>query len=115
MRKSLQRLQMDFVDIVCTSRFRLSRPNRSVAEPKRISFLYVDAHRPDKHTPMEEVVRAFNHLIHTGQAIYWGTSEWSSEEIMDAWRIADKLSKPPSRTCSNLMRFSILTLSPDPL
>jgi hypothetical protein len=38
MRKSLQRLQMDFVDIVCTSRFRLSHPNRSVAESKRTSL-----------------------------------------------------------------------------
>ena len=41
---------------------------------------------------MEEVVRAFNYLIQTGQALYWGTSEWSSEEITDAWRVADKLS-----------------------
>lgn len=60
----------------------------------------VDAHRPDKHTPMEEVVRGFNHLIHTGQALYWGTSEWSSEEIMDAWRIADKLSKSTRHVAS---------------
>lgn len=66
MRKSLKRLQMDYVDLVY-------------------------AHRPDRHTPMEEVVRAFNHLINTGQAMYWGTSEWSAEEIQDAWRVADKL------------------------
>lgn len=62
---------------------------------------------------MEEVVRAFNHLIHTGQAVYWGTSEWSSEEIMDAWRIADKLSElQPDMHI--LIRCSILTPSPDP-
>ncbi|EJD52428.1 Aldo/keto reductase [Auricularia subglabra TFB-10046 SS5] len=67
MRKSLKRLQMDYVDLVY-------------------------AHRPDRSTPMEEVVRAFNHLINTGQAMYWGTSEWSAEEIQDAWRVADKLS-----------------------
>lgn len=66
MRKSLKRLDMDYVDLVY-------------------------AHRPDKHTPMEEVVRAFNHLISTGQTLYWGTSEWSAEEIADAWRVADKL------------------------
>ncbi|TDL16730.1 voltage-dependent potassium channel, beta subunit [Rickenella mellea] len=65
MRNSLKRLQLDYVDLVY-------------------------AHRPDKHTPMEEVVRAFNYLINTGQALYWGTSEWSAEEIADAWRVADK-------------------------
>jgi len=66
MRKSLKRLQMDHVDLVY-------------------------AHRPDQHTPMEEVVRAFNYLVNSGQAHYWGTSEWSAEEITDAWRVADKL------------------------
>ncbi|KAM7218724.1 dihydroceramide delta(4)-desaturase [Rhypophila decipiens] len=55
---------------------------------------YVDliyAHRPDRHAPMEETVRAFNHLIDTGKALYWGTSEWSADEIAQAWRYADKL------------------------
>jgi aryl-alcohol dehydrogenase-like predicted oxidoreductase len=57
-------------------------------------FFAVDlifAHRPDRNTPMEETVRAFNHIIDTGKALYWGTSEWNPEEIADAWRIADKL------------------------
>ena len=49
------------------------------------------AHRPDAHTPMEEVVRAFNHIIDTGKAFYWGTSEWSAEQIQDAHRVAEKL------------------------
>lgn len=40
---------------------------------------------------MEETVRAFNHLISTGKAFYWGTSEWSADEIAQAWRYADKL------------------------
>lgn len=40
---------------------------------------------------MEETVRAFNHLIDTGKAFYWGTSEWNPEEIAAAWRVADKL------------------------
>lgn len=40
---------------------------------------------------MEETVRAFNHIINTGKAFYWGTSEWSAEEISSAWRYADKL------------------------
>lgn len=61
---------------------------------KRLDLPYVDivyAHRPDRDTPMEEVVRGFNYLIDTGKAFYWGTSEWSASEISDAWRIADKL------------------------
>jgi len=40
---------------------------------------------------MEEIVRAFNHLIDTGKAFYWGTSEWDADEIATAWRVADRL------------------------
>ncbi|KAF7717449.1 Uncharacterized protein PECH_000382 [Penicillium ucsense] len=61
---------------------------------QRLNLPYVDivyAHRPDRDTPMDEVVRGFNHLINTGKAFYWGTSEWTASEISDAWRIADKL------------------------
>ena len=64
------------------------------ASLKRLDLEYVDliyAHRPDRHTPMEETVRAFNHLIDQGKAFYWGTSEWSADEIAQAWRYADKL------------------------
>jgi voltage-dependent potassium channel beta subunit len=52
---------------------------------------YVDllfAHRPDIHTPIEETVRAMNHVIKQGKAFYWGTSEWSSQEIMQAYAFA---------------------------
>lgn len=64
------------------------------ASLKRLSLDYVDliyAHRPDRRTPIEETVRAFNHLINTGKAMYWGTSEWNADEIAQAWRYADKL------------------------
>lgn len=64
------------------------------ASLKRMNLDYVDliyAHRPDRHTPIEETVRAFNHLINTGKAMYWGTSEWNADEIAQAWRYADKL------------------------
>lgn len=64
------------------------------ASLSRLGLEYVDliyAHRPDRLTPMEETVRAFNHLINTGKAFYWGTSEWSADEIAQAWRYADKL------------------------
>lgn len=49
------------------------------------------AHRPDRNTPIEETVRAFNHLIDTGKAFYWGTSEWNAEEIASAWGCAQRL------------------------
>lgn len=64
------------------------------ASLKRLQLDYVDlifAHRPDRYTPIEETVRAFNHLITTGKALYWGTSEWNADEIAQAWRYADKL------------------------
>jgi len=61
---------------------------------KRLDLDYVDivfAHRADTHTPMEETVRAFNWIIDQGYAFYWGTSEWSAEEIRQAHDIAEKL------------------------
>lgn len=59
--ESLERLQMDYVDIVF-------------------------AHRPDEGVPMAEVVRTFNYMIDTGKAFYWGTSEWSAVQIEEAHR-----------------------------
>ncbi|KAG0652586.1 Potassium voltage beta 1 [Hyphodiscus hymeniophilus] len=64
------------------------------ASLERLGLEYVDliyAHRPDRNTPIEETVRAFNHVINTGKAFYWGTSEWNADEIATAWRYADKL------------------------
>ena len=68
---SLQRLQLDHVDLVF-------------------------CHRPDPETPIEETVWAMHDIIRSGKALYWGTSEWSAAEIMAAWQIADKqhLAKP---------------------
>ncbi|KAF2798122.1 Aldo/keto reductase [Melanomma pulvis-pyrius CBS 109.77] len=66
----------------------------TAASLARLQLTYVDilyAHRPDRHTPIEETVRAFNHLINTGQALYWGTSEWMASEIEEAWAVADRL------------------------
>ncbi len=57
----------------------------------RMGVEYMDlifAHRPDIHTPIEETVRAFNHVINQGKAFYWGTSEWSAQQIMQAYAIA---------------------------
>ncbi|ORX40639.1 putative voltage-gated potassium channel beta-2 subunit [Kockovaella imperatae] len=64
--KSLENLQLDYVDIVF-------------------------AHRPDVTVPMEETVRAFNHVIDTGKAFYWGTSEWTPMQIQQAIEIARRL------------------------
>ncbi|KIW80332.1 hypothetical protein Z517_06947 [Fonsecaea pedrosoi CBS 271.37] len=61
---------------------------------KRLQLDYVDliyCHRPDRHTPIEETVRAMNYIINTGKAFYWGTSEWNSEEIAMAWACAERL------------------------
>jgi voltage-dependent potassium channel beta subunit len=58
---------------------------------KRLQTEYVDlvfAHRPDIHTPIEETVRAFDHVINQGKAFYWGTSEWDAAQIMEAYAVA---------------------------
>jgi len=68
---SLERLQTDFVDVIY-------------------------CHRPDPATPIEETVWAMHDIVTSGKAIYWGTSEWSAEEIRGAIEIAERhhLHKP---------------------
>lgn len=61
---------------------------------ERLQVDYLDlyfCHRPDKSTPIEEVVWTMNHLIQQGKILYWGTSEWSGAEIMEAHMIAKEL------------------------
>ncbi|KAF2840140.1 Aldo/keto reductase [Patellaria atrata CBS 101060] len=61
---------------------------------ERLQLDYVDllyCHRPDRLTPMEEIVRTMNELILRGKIFYWGTSEWNAADIQLAWRVADKL------------------------
>lgn len=58
---------------------------------QRLQVEYLDmyfCHRPDKNTPILETVWAMNHLIQQGKVLYWGTSEWSAVEIMEAHRVA---------------------------
>src|SRR6202049_2915889 len=58
---------------------------------KRLQVDYLDlffCHRPDPHTPIEETVRAMSDLIHQGKVLYWGTSEWSAQEITQAHAVA---------------------------
>jgi len=68
---SLERLQVDFIDLIF-------------------------CHRPDPNTPIEETVWAMSDIIASGKALYWGTSEWSADEIRAAWEIAERhhLRKP---------------------
>ena len=66
---------------------------------ERLGMKYVDflfCHRPDPETPIEETVWAMHDIISSGKALYWGTSEWSAEQIRQAWETADKhnLRKP---------------------
>lgn len=65
---------------------------------KRLKLDYVDvvfAHRPDPETPMEEIVRAFDHVVNRGWSFYWGTSEWSAAQIAEAQGIAARLGLIP--------------------
>lgn len=58
---------------------------------KRMQTDYVDlifCHRPDLHAPIEETVRAMDQVIRSGKAFYWGTSEWSADQIREAYRVA---------------------------
>lgn len=60
---------------------------------QRLQVDYLDmffCHRPDKKTPVEETVWAMNHLIQQGKVLYWGTSEWSGVEIMEAHKVAQQ-------------------------
>ncbi len=58
---------------------------------ERLQVDYLDlffCHRPDKNTPIEETVWAMHNLITQGKILYWGTSEWSAQEIMEAHMVA---------------------------
>ena len=65
---------------------------------KRLQVDYLDlffCHRPDSSTPIEETVRAMDDLVHQGKILYWGTSEWSAAEIMQAHGLAKELGLTP--------------------
>ena len=66
---------------------------------KRMGLDFIDlvyCHRSDPHTPIEETVWAMSDMITQGKALYWGTSEWSADDIRTAWSIAERhhLHKP---------------------
>jgi voltage-dependent potassium channel beta subunit len=58
---------------------------------RRLQVDYLDlyfCHRPDPETPVEETVRAMTELIYRGDILYWGTSEWSAQQLMEAYAVA---------------------------
>ncbi len=60
---------------------------------KRLRVDYLDlffCHRPDKETPIAETVWSMHNLITQGKILYWGTSEWSAQEIMEAHMVAER-------------------------
>ncbi|EFP78335.2 uncharacterized protein PGTG_04291 [Puccinia graminis f. sp. tritici CRL 75-36-700-3] len=62
-----------------------------MASLKRLQLRYVDvvhAHRPDPTVPIFETVWAFDYLVRNGHALYWGTSEWSAQQIQEAVTVA---------------------------
>ncbi len=66
---------------------------------ERFGLDFVDllfCHRSDPETPIEETVWAMSDIVSSGKALYWGTSEWSADEIRAAWDVADRhhLHKP---------------------
>jgi len=65
---------------------------------RRLQLDYVDllfCHRPDPNTPIEETVLAMDYLIRSGFVFYWGTSEWTAEQIESAFKAAERLNCIP--------------------
>ncbi|PIK16733.1 aldo/keto reductase [Halobacteriovorax sp. JY17] len=65
---------------------------------KRFKLDYLDlyyCHRPDVDTPIIETLRAMHTLIMQGKILYWGTSEWSAEQITEAYTLAERYHLTP--------------------
>ncbi|MGN6151573.1 MAG: potassium channel beta subunit family protein [Lysobacteraceae bacterium] len=65
---------------------------------RRLQVDYLDlyyCHRPDVDTPIEETVRAMHDLVAQGKVMYWGTSEWSAQQLTEAWAVAKELRITP--------------------
>jgi voltage-dependent potassium channel beta subunit len=67
---------------------------------RRLRVDYLDlyfCHRPDIDTPVEETVWAMHNLVSQGKVLYWGTSEWSAQQLTEAWGVARSQNlTPPS-------------------
>ncbi len=79
------------------------------ASLRRLGTDYLDlhqCHRPDPDTPIEETVGAYEDLIRQGKLLYWGVSEWSAAQIVEACRVAQ--ARHAYRPISNQPQYSIL-------
>ena len=120
MGEALAQLQWNRLDYVVSSKFFWGLDRGSADQPringrdtlnrkyllqavdgslKRMKLDCIDliyCHRADPHTPVDETVWAMHNLIEQGKALYWGTSEWSADEIRTAWDVAERhhLHKP---------------------
>jgi voltage-dependent potassium channel beta subunit len=83
---------------------------------KRLQVDYLDlyfCHRPDINTPIAETVWAMHHLIQQGKVLYWGTSEWTAQEITEAHLVAEKykligpLMEQPQYNMFHRQRFEV--------
>lgn len=73
------------------SRKHLTEACNEALQRLRVDYLDIFfCHRPDKNVPIEEVVWTMNILLQQGKILYWGTSEWSGVEIMEAHRLANQ-------------------------
>jgi voltage-dependent potassium channel beta subunit len=60
---------------------------------ERFGLEFVDllfCHRSDPDTPVEETVWAMHDIVAAGKALYWGTSEWPGEALLEAYEICDR-------------------------
>ena len=76
---------------------------------RRLGTDYIDllqCHRPDPETPIDETVGAFEDLIRQGKVLYWGVSEWSAAQILDACGSAER--RNAYRPISNQPQYSLL-------
>jgi aryl-alcohol dehydrogenase-like predicted oxidoreductase len=81
---------------------------------ERLDMDYVDlyqAHRYDDEVPLEETMRAFEDIVRSGKALYVGVSEWNADQIADALRIADEMGF--DRIVSNQPQYSMLWRVPE--
>lgn len=68
------------------------------ASLKRLGMDYLDlymCHRPDPDTPVEETIRAMEDLARQGKILYWGVSEWSAEQVVEAQAVAREIGARP--------------------
>ncbi|KAG9482008.1 hypothetical protein GDO78_010960 [Eleutherodactylus coqui] len=95
LKASLDRLQLEYVDVVFANRPDPNTPMEGKPSTSHIvpTILYFSS--LPSITFLTETVRAMTHVINQGMAMYWGTSRWSSMEIMEAYSVARQFNLIP--------------------